>query len=418
MVILCLLIPVSFIYPVHNGNSEQIIQFFKTSSHFYYLAFIGFYFFLDPPSEKVLKRCIQLFLVISLITNVFAVYQIFARAYDLPLAWIKINNVGFIARNANGSIENMTQLSLKYENFYRATSYFSEPSSLAGLNVIVLLLMIVPFLQKTGMFFKNKAFNITMLTCSIIATFLTFSLSGVLGLSFLACGIIFFYYKDVKKYFLPIALGSIIILFLVDVVVNSYLGVSVGGLFWNRISFLFGVGSLSGGMQGESFFGRLDSQFASLMIWTISPIIGVGFGNTAFYGNLFNNTSHSQYKMLFPDTSFMALLSETGIISAIVFTTMFGVMFYKFAKYINNLNIMELSPDLKRFAGIMFFWMLQFFETNFITGYPLIGDWFWIPFGFLIAVEHRILIANNAPKYEISFIKYPIKDYFIKGLKS
>lgn len=169
-------------------------------------------------------------------------------------------------------------------------------------------------------------------------------------------------------------------------------------------------------MTGESFFGRLDSQIASLKIWTISPIIGIGFGGTAFYGQQFANTSHLGFRILFPDTSFIAVLSETGIISAIIFIAMFGFLFYKSAKYVINLNNLQLSPDMKRFAGIMFFWMLQIFETNFITGFPLITDWFWVPVGFILALEHRILMQNKAKCFTISFVKQPLKEYLIKGL--
>lgn len=416
LIVLLLIIPISIINPLYNGSSEQIIQFFKTSSHFYYLAFIGLYFFLDPPDEKVLKRCIQIFLIISLITNVFAVYQIFARAYDLPLAWIKFTNVGYISRGMHGSIEEFSQLSLKYENFFRATAYFPEPSSLAALNVIVILLNVVPFIQKTGMFFKKRILNVLIFSFSLIGAFLTFSLTGLLGIALVLGGLIFLNYKYIRKYLLPLLLCSVIILFVVDLIINTYLGVSVAGLFWDRISFLFGYGSLSGGMSGESFFGRLNSQIASINIWTNSPFIGIGFGCTSFYGQQFSNTSNLAYEILFPDTSLMALLSETGIFAALVFTAMFGLLFYKGVKYIKNMDNMNLSPDMKRFAGILFFWMLQMFEINYLTGYPLISDWFWIPFGLILAIEHRILIQNKAPSYILTFSKYPIKEYFVKGI--
>ncbi|MEI6089559.1 MAG: O-antigen ligase family protein [bacterium] len=416
LAILLLIIPLSLIYPLSKGNTEHIIQFFKTSSHFYYLSFIGLYFFLDPPDEKVLTRCIQIFLIISLITNIFAVYQIFARGFDLPLAWIKFTNVGYVARGMHESIEDFSQLSLQYENFYRATSYFPEPSSLAALNVLVILLNIVPFIQKTGMFFKKKALNIAVFGFSIIAAFLTFSLTGALGIGMILVALLIFNFNRVKKYILPILIGSIVVLFIVDTIVNAYLGVSVAGLFWNRISFLFGYGGMSTGMQGESFFGRMGSQIVSIKIWTISPLFGIGFGGTSFYGQQFDNTSNLAYKILFPDTALVGLLSETGIFSALVFTGMFGLLFYKGFQYIKNIDNMNLSPDMKRFAGIIFFWMLEMFEINFITGYPLISDWFWIPFGFILAVEHRILIQNNAPIYILSFSKRPLIEYFLKGL--
>jgi hypothetical protein len=418
LMLFLLIIPVSLIYPLSTGNPEQIMQFFKTSSHFYYLAFIGLYLFLDPPDEKVLKRCIQIFLIIALITNIFAIYQIFARAYSLPLAWIKYTNVGFIGRGMHQSMEDFSQLSLKYENFYRATSYFSEPSALAAMNVIVVILLVVPLIQKTGMFFKQRFLNILMFVFSTIAAFLTFSLTGVLGYGLVTISLIIFNFKSVKKYLLPIIISSIVILIIIDAIIYNQLGVSVAGLFWNRISFLFGYGSLTGGMSGESFFGRLGSQIVSIMIWTTSPIIGIGFGGTAFYGQQFNNTANLEFRILFPDTSFVCVLSETGIISAILFTAIFALLFYKGIKYINNLKKIDISPDLKRFAGILFFWMLQLFETNFIAGFPLISDWFWIPFGFILAIEHRMLIQMKAPIYVLSFTKHPIKEYFIRGLNN
>ncbi|HZV12553.1 MAG TPA: hypothetical protein VFA55_05015, partial [Candidatus Kapabacteria bacterium] len=47
----------------------------------------------------------------------FGVYQIFARLYNLPFAWIEMSNVVY----SQGD-----QISLRFANFYRATSIFSE----------------------------------------------------------------------------------------------------------------------------------------------------------------------------------------------------------------------------------------------------------------------------------------------------
>jgi len=53
-------------------------------------------------------------LIVAFFVNIFGIYQIFARLYDWPLAWIEITNVSFEQRGMRQVQGETQQLALKF----------------------------------------------------------------------------------------------------------------------------------------------------------------------------------------------------------------------------------------------------------------------------------------------------------------
>ena len=138
------------------GNIVTLIQFFKTFLHFTFVAFWGFVLLGAETKTNAYFKMIKVILYSSLVVNIYAIYQLFARIYDLPLSYIPITNQQFLNRGFAIQYGEISQIVLKFENFYRATSIFSEPSTLAYFNVTNLIFMIVPGALKLKPFIEKR----------------------------------------------------------------------------------------------------------------------------------------------------------------------------------------------------------------------------------------------------------------------
>ncbi|MGA2298814.1 MAG: hypothetical protein ABSG15_14810, partial [FCB group bacterium] len=179
----------SGITPLQNGSMMMILQYFKSTIHFIFFGFFVFICAFYPFKEGLWTKVIKTFLIISIFINLFGIYQIVARAYDLPLAWLPITNISYVAKS-DTDVSSINQLSLQFGNFFRATSIFSEPSTLAIFTSMNLIFIIVPFVQNLKPFLKSKNLNIAVFITNIAGLFLTFSLTGYIILALVIIGII------------------------------------------------------------------------------------------------------------------------------------------------------------------------------------------------------------------------------------
>jgi hypothetical protein len=392
--------------PLIKGSTPQMIQYFKTSAHFLFLVSFTLICTFYKIETKTWTNVIRAWLIISIFINVFGVYQIFARAYDLPLAWIQFTNVSLAGR-ASDNVEDIKQLSLRYGDFFRATSIFTEPSALASFNVLIQIFLIVPFVQKRKPFIKSKIINTLVYSFSLISLFLAFSMTGFVGLG-LVLGTIFIFHrsKRLRAFFVVFAI-SIILIFTTDRIIENFSGVSVADLFGKRLSgILFGTQKT----EGESIGVRLRSGKIGIEIWEEHFINGTGLGLTSY-----NNRKHVE----FGDFSTTAALAEMGLIGFLAFVGLFVTLFivtYKMMLRMRNKD--NLPDDLKRLSGILFYLMLHQLLINFISGNNLVTFVLWIFLGVIFANINQIAINQGQKIYEIAFLRTPMKILLNQGIKS
>lgn len=381
---------------------EQIVQFFKSFLHFFELILFTIIMQSQEPDMKLADNLFKIWLVVSIILNVFGIYQIFARAYDLPLAWLSYSNVSMTMRGIAPEDASVVQLSLQFGNFFRATSVFSEPTALATFNLYILIAAIIPAVQKHQMFFKSKLLNFIIIFFAVLGLFLSFSLTGTLGLVMIL-GVIFIVESNRSRInILKYALIAILILIPADVIIEEYTETSVLGLFTQRITGIVNKhDKMYESTAGDSFDSRAQSFKDSKYVWSLSPIIGVGMGLTQFQKNI---------GITYSDYSIMAALAEMGIIGGLSFTLIFVGLFvvgYK-ANKMSKTNP-NLSETEKRTFGIALYLIIVHFEINFITGNNIGSPNLWFVLVFALIPMYRYMQLAN---YE--FITFRIFNKSIK----
>jgi O-antigen ligase len=378
----------SGLYPLFSGNSEAIFQYFKTLVHFIFVYFVVFVFYSHNFSENFWDKLIRTLLIYSIFINIFGIYQLFARLYNLPLAWLPINNVSMVYRGMF-EMSDITQISIQFMNLYRATSIFTEPSYYAIFLSSILIFQIVPYIRKQEPFIKNRFMNILILVLTIIALLATFSITAILCVVAFFLGLMIFEYRNFAKKFLVIMITSSVILIITDLIIEYYTETSPIELFYTRIEGIFKtIEGSDRQITGESFKYRTEIIKTGFEIWQKSPITGCGLGN--FYLNQNKNIN-------FAHDIFGNSLSEMGLIGAIAILGIFTSIFYFLIKYYKNQDL-ELTLSQSRLLGVTLFLMIQTVTVNFFSSSFLIYANLWLYVGIALYIINKIsskLFSNN-----------------------
>jgi len=376
-------------YPLLSGNAEAILQYFKTLVHFIFVYFVVFVFYAHNFSENFWDKLIRILLIYSIFINIFGIYQLFARLYNLPLAWLPINNVSMVYRGMF-DMSDITQISIQFMNLYRATSIFTEPSYYAIFLSSILIFQIVPYIRKQEPFIKNRCVNILILVLTIIALLATFSITAILCVLAIFLGLMIFEYRNFAKKFLVIVITSLIILIITDLIIKYYTETSPIELFYTRIEGIFKtIEGSDRQITGESFKYRTEIIKTGFEIWQKSPITGCGLGN--FYLNQNKNIN-------FAHDILGNALSEMGLIGTIAILGIFFSIFYFLIKLYKNQYFIELTDSESRLLGVFLFIMIQTTTVNFFSSSFLIYANLWLYVGIALYLINKIsnsLFSNN-----------------------
>ncbi len=393
--------------PLLKGDSSQIIQYLKSFSHFNLTLLFATVCGLFEIKNETWIKAIKVWLILNLFINIFGVYQIVARAFDLPFAWLSSTNSALSLRGMAGNVEDITQLSLQFKNFYRATSIYSEPSALASVNVISLTFLLIPLLTRTQHFFKSKWFTNTLIGVSLITSLTTFSLTGLLGLTIVLGTLVFIEFRKViKPFFISLLIAGGLML-IADDIIETYSGTSVVDLFANRVLTISGIEKdHSKAMMGESFYTRASNIGISVKGGLKHPIIGNGLGLT-YYA--------TDKEILFSDSSIASIFCETGIIGTFIFTGLFAsFIFYGFRYYFLARN--STNPDVNnKLYLVLPFLVLFFMELNYLTSNQLINMSVWLFMSMFISLINNKMFEQGK-FYRLILFKTPIKELFSKSL--
>lgn len=400
--------------PILTTSKYFIFQYFKTAIHFFYLVLLFSYFSLIIIDLKIWNNFFKFMLITSIPLNIYAIYQLFARMFDLPWAYVKITNVSMLTRGAFDNIDDVTQIVLTFENFYRATSIFSEPSALAGFNLYILVIIIVPFYIGGRHFLKSNFLNSFIFILSLIATFLTFSLTASSGLFFIIVCMIFL--ERINKQLIIKSLFYLTIMIFILIAFDNYLfqftNIKVTDLFYQRIATTLFKSKEIEGIVGESFHERGFSFWDSIEIWLHYPIIGIGLGTTSL-----NNLKAMAYSQ-FTST---AILVEMGIIGFITYVCFFYSLVYNSLKVrilILKVKYNNHEFDYNTLGRICIYIILLQLFFNFVTSNLLVSEASWMILMFVASIIHNIQIKNNIEVYKFKFLKNSYKEKLSCYLKS
>lgn len=404
--------------PILEGNINKEMQYLKTTFHFLYLVFFAIVCAGLRINLSDSKRAIQMLMVCAVAIHIFGIYQLVARATDLPLAWLNISDItlssssrGAEAGGGGWTDENgvTRQISLNYGNFYRATSIFSEPSALAGFCNFILVCLLVPVIRNEKPFINSRKFNTFLTILTIVSLFLTFSLTGLV----LFVGIVGFAFltersKSILK-ILKIMCFITVLLFITDLIVESTTQISVAALFTQRVGGI--ISTYTGGRiettGGESFFTRVSTLSKAVEIWTVYPVTGIGLG-CYFY---FMRTADFG----FSDSSFFSILAETGIIGAIVFVGMFAGLFRESYRFLFTKFYKQLQPDT-RLMVLFVFYNLLLNSISAITANTVVTSYFWLQTGISFIVLRNAYCESSLPMVKVQIMQTPFNKLLAKAV--
>jgi len=401
---------VSGIYPLLSGRQDMIIQFLKSQAHFQFNMSIVTVFILYKFSNESWNNFIKLWLIISVIINLFGIYQIIARALDLPFAWISFSSASFYSRNQHDVVGEISQISLRFESFFRATSFFSEPSALGAFNGVTLVFALLPKFKGFKPFFKSQFFTTLIIVLSVIGMLLAFSLTGATIVLLIMITTLLHERLNVFIRIMKILPFLLIFVIGANLIVESYTNINVLEMFGNRFDsigdIIFGGGSSSSTIAGESVNSRSDNFNAMYNIWLSSPITGIGLGLT--YKSPFSDG------WAFSDTSLMAVLSEFGVFGIIPYLALFIMFYIQGVRFPKSPKLSYLDEETKRLLSLIIYLMPFIIVTNFISGNNLssISSSFYI--GLFFSITNKYYIDYEKEFYTIKLVKSPLRNKFIK----
>ena len=365
------------------AGRESYIQFLKTISHFTFVALYGIVAISIEINYKTVFKILKIFLYSSIIINLYAIYQLIARIYFLPLAYLDITNISFQTRDFDREVGEYTQVVLNFENFYRATSIFSEPSALAWFNIYCLVIILIPLLTRNKLFIQKRWLLYSTLSLAVIGLFLTFSLTGMLLLFFLIFSIIVFERIKMLK-MLIVTFAVILIVATTDLIQMNFTNVSIAELFYSRISGLVSDTNRGNKMTvGESAPDRIQSIQNAINLFLDFPVTGIGSGNTYYY---------PKSTKRFTQSSFFHLLAETGIIGASAFLFL-AFYFIRIIFYLNKYRykFIETMPELATLQSFAIYLTLIVFFSNILIGSAVGNYGFWLEIGLILIIYRQTI---------------------------
>ncbi|MDC1069074.1 O-antigen ligase family protein, partial [Candidatus Kapabacteria bacterium] len=392
--------------PLFDGSDGQILQFFKTFLHLAYLMIFALTAFTGVIENKHIFKVLKILLFLSIFVNLFAFYQLVARVYDLPFSWIVLNSNNLHERVTES--DGYEQFALKYENFYRGTSIFSEPSALASFN-LMMLSFLLPQLDSNSKFLKSFKYIVFLVLLSVLTLFITFSLTALVGLAFLFVTTFFLGSRKFRiTFFKVIGVGTALLL-IADFFTADFVGISVFELFADRVlgiieAIVKGQGS---GISGESFFLRVSTLFSGFDIFLDNHFFGVGLG---LYG--YNNSLY-----MFPDSGLPQIIAETGLFGTIffyliIFTTVYLnlhlIKVNSKKHFLDNSEILLLKIGITTLAYL-------FFIVSF-TGNIFISSGLWLPIFIPFAILYNTYFKYKKHKIIFTYREQTIASKFATKL--
>lgn len=406
---LTLAVFLSAMIPLLSSNAEMQLQWIKTTLHYIYVLILGVAIIGSNFTINDIYKAYKIHIYFSVLVSTFGIYQLFARAFDLPFAWITMSTNTNLARGMD--FKEWGQLSLNYGSFFRATSIFSEPSTFAGYTAQILSLLFTTISQTSAQFVHNKLLWWLIVIVNLVGLMLAFSLTGLFLSVILIVTYLLYERKISLRGVLIFGLVLPILLIFADSIVFMYTDVSVIELFAQRVGGIYSI--LFGGTVqttgGESFFGRLDTMIRGFWIWVEYPITGFGLGCVYLYDRA--------NQITYIDSTFFTVLAETGIVGMFFFIGMYAIMFrYLFFTMRSRLQSVVLSAEAQSLIAIIPYLYIAQVAILFTTSF-FVSFWIYQTFGIIVSIIIAVYSESGLPLQKIYVMDEPLQTRFYRNLK-
>jgi hypothetical protein len=274
---------------------------------FLYLAIANMSF-----SKPRIRTIFKVWLGISFLVALYAVYQVLARNLGWGFAFLRLTNPSIAVAGMRSGV---------FGGYVRPSSILTEPTYLGAylLPPTVLLAMISLYRKDNEFFFSSWIINRIILLTLAAALVLSFALASYVTIGFfLAIG---FFYKPVRSKLIRV-LPAALVLLVVLVLVLHQVDINFLGITERFTETIQGLSSKGLAGIGNSSIGvRLAGAIAAVSLWTKAPFLGVGLNQ---FGPHLAGYAPSWYgfpaeRLVGINSVWPKLLVETGISGLVAF---------------------------------------------------------------------------------------------------
>jgi len=256
----------SFVACWYRGNCN-ILDFLTSWVQLIFISFLYMSISNMSLSMPHIRVILKVWLGISFLVALYAVYQVLARNFGWELAFLHLTNPSVAVAGMRSGV---------FGGYVRPSSVLTEPTYLGAylLSPTTLLAMIYLYHKDRRFFFSSRSVNRVILITLVAALILSFALASYLTVAIFCFFSLF--YKPVRKKLIQVVPSAVVLLVGLAVIL-SLIGVNFVGVT-ERISGI-GKGLSSAGLAGvggKSVGVRLAGAVAAVGLWTEHPLLGVG----------------------------------------------------------------------------------------------------------------------------------------------
>jgi hypothetical protein len=372
-----------------NASNDQFIDFATKAAQLLLVLPVFFVVSSLPAGEEELRTGLRIWIFAALVTSVYAVYQLFARVYGWPFAYIELTNPSV----AYGGDEARV-----YDRYAEISSFLREPSYLGAYLIGPILLCSVFLLNGKGhvLLTKSSILNWTLLAVLALALLLSGSQGAYVTL-IATIGIMYATNRISRNSTTKLVMIFLVLLLASGVLLAS-LGVDFFGALSLRLKFLLlNIMDPAGTSEVTSFRVRAECSLAALGVWIAHPILGVGLNNMSYYTDVCDFT-----------LGWGQLLVDQGMLGFIALILVFWAL-------LRGLSRLSKEPSLSPFWSLVIVGLIFVLISDIVNGavcYNWVDPQRWFSLGIanLVYIQANSRLSKsvqNVTQFEGAFPEFP-----------
>jgi hypothetical protein len=352
-----------------NATGSQLVDFGTKAAQL--LLSIVFFFVISslPMSENDLRSILRIWILVAFVISLFAIYQVFARYYGWPFAYLELTNPSVTAGGGEPRV---------IYGYTQVSSVFREPSYLGAYLLGPIILLGVFLLRDGGHLILGRSSIVSwmVLLTLFLALLLTSSQATYLSLLVTICSM--YAVREIEHTRLTRLISALLIFLILGGAILTLFGINFFGALSLRFKYLI-INMMNPTETAEisSFRIRSECTLVALDVWRSHPFLGVGLNGLSFH------TDRCEYSL-----GWSQLLADQGVLGTIALILVFLTLIRSLARASRSTfqssfwSIISLSLILVMVSEIV----NGVFTYNWVD----IQRWFILAFSNLVFIRARV----------------------------
>jgi O-antigen ligase len=369
------LISIFSLFSIYTNINEFIDYGTKTAQ---LMLALPFFFSISslPLTEEQLKHVLRFWLMVALFVSIYALYQVFAIAFNWPFGSLAFNNPSVTYEGGQARV---------IQGFGQVSSFFREPSYLGAYLLAPIILMGVFLLKGKAnlILFRVPWVNWGIITILLFALLLTSSQAAYLTLLITIASM-----YTISQVGRPQISKLILVLLILALVGGSLLSLFnidfFGAIIYRFKYLLINMTHPSTTLEITSYRVRTECMKAALEVWKDSPIIGVGLNTMSYRNNI------CEFSL-----GWSQLLADQGLIGTLLMALIFGVL-------IRGLYKLSVDPAIQPFwsvlcLAVIFILISEIVDGIFTYNWVDLQRWINLAIANLVLIQARSSLKDKTP---------------------